>query len=181
MGVNIYPEIEHGKVYKVKTLCAYDKKGKMWKSYDRRTVRYVTRWRKDEDIFLMSPTTIPDIGFDPFCLLGVQKPWGRPKGKSPLFTDIEETKDLELSTELCADALRRVCFGPKDNNLYHRPLSEEGAVYRNRGFIVEYTTWVTGIGYYARKVCDGESKVHFFQSDWEVNKVCITVDENTCL
>lgn len=176
MGVKVYPEIEYGKVYKVKTLFAYNKNNKRWNSYVKRTVRYATRWRKDEDIFLISTTTIPSIGFAPFCLLEVRKSSTRSKGTRPLFTDIEERKDLELST---VDDMgdRLVCFGEK-NSCYLHPFDLEGVADPYYNPLMTYGMRVIGVGYYYRYNCNGESKVHFEQSFMNVNDVYILVDDN---
>lgn len=175
MGV-IYPEIEYGKVYKVKTLYAYNKKDKKWNSYVKRTVRYVTRWRRDEDIFLMSTTTIPNSAFAPFCLLEIRKSSTRSKGTSPLFTDIEERKDLELST---VDEMgdRLVCFGEKNSRYFH-PFDLEGFTEPYYNPFMTYGMMVRGVGYYYRSDYNGESKVHFHQSCMNVNEVRILVDDD---
>ena len=175
MGV-IYPEIEYGKVYKVKTLYAYNKKDKKWNSYVKRTVRYVTRWRRDEDIFLMSTTTIPSSGFTPLCLLEIRKSLTRSKGTSPLFTDIEERKDLELST---VDEMgdRWVCFGEKNSHYFH-PFDLEGVTDPYYNPFMTYGMMVRGVGYYHRSNYNGESKVHFDQSRKNVTKVYLLVDDD---
>ena len=175
MGVEVYPEIEYGKVYKVKTLYAYNKKDKKWNSYVKRTVRYVTRWRRDEDIFLMSTTTIPSSGFTPFCLLEIRKSSTRSKGTSSLFTDIEERKDLELST---VDDLgdRLVCFGEKNSRYFH-PFDLEGVTDPYYNPFMEYGMMVRGVGYYYRSDYNRESKVHFRQS-LSVNEVHLWVDDD---
>lgn len=175
MGVEVYPEIEYGKVYKVKTLYAYNKNKKRWNSYVKRTVRYVTRWRRDEDIFLMSTTTIPDSAFAPFCLLEIRKS-STYKGTSPLFTDIEERKDLELST---VDDLgdRLVCFGEKNSRYFH-PFDLEGVTDPYYNPFMVYGMRVMGVGYYHRSNYNGESKVHFSQSCMNVNEVRILVDDD---
>ena len=178
MGVEVYPEIEYGKVYKVKTLYAYNKKDKKWNSYVKRTVRYVTRWRRDEDIFLISTTAIPNSAFAPFCLLEVRKS-STHKGTSPLFADIEERKDLELST---VDDLgdRLVCFGEKNSRYFH-PFNLEGVAYPYYNPFVEYSMLVMGVGYYYRSDYNGESKVHFTQSRMNVNNTYILVDDDICI
>lgn len=178
MGVEVYPEIEYGKVYKVKTLYAYNKKDKKWNSYVKRTVRYVTRWRRDEDIFLMSTTTIPSSGFIPFCLLEIRKS-STYKGTSPLFTDIEERKDLELST-VDNDGDRWVCFGEKNSRYFH-PFDLEGVAYPYYNPFAEYSMMVMGIGYYYRSDYNGESKVHFCQSCMNVDETYILVDDDICI
>lgn len=174
----IYPEIEYGKVYKVKTLFAYNKKEKRWNSYMKRTVRYVTRWRKDEDVFLMSPTTIPDIGFDPLCLLEIRKSSNR-KGTNPLFTDIEERKDLELST-VDDNWDRWVCFGKKNSCCFH-PFNLEGVADPYYTPFAGYSMSVRGVGYYYRSDYNGESKVHFCQSSMDVDETYILVDDDICI
>lgn len=178
MDNKIYPQIEYGKVYKVKTLYAYNKKDKKWNSYVKRTVRYITRWRRDEDIFLMSPTTIPDIGFTPLCLLEIRKS-STYKGTSPLFTDIEEMKDLELST---VDDLgdRLVCFGEKNSRYFH-PFDLEGATDPYYNPFMTYGMRVMGVGYYYRSDYNGESKVHFCQSSMDVDETYILVDDDICI
>ena len=175
MGVEVYPEIEYGKVYKVKTLYAYNKKDKKWNSYVKRTVRYVTRWRRDEDIFLISTTTIPDSAFAPFCLLEIRKS-STYKGTSPLFTDIEERKDLELST---VDDLgdRLVCFGEKNSRYFH-PFDLEGITDPYYNPFMTYGMMVRGVGYYYRSDYNRESKVHFNQSHMNVDETYILVDDD---
>ena len=164
MGVEVYPEIEYGKVYKVKTLYAYNKKDKKWNSYVKRTVRYVTRWRRDEDIFLMSPTTIPSSAFIPFCLLEVRKS-STYKGTSPLFTDMDDLGD------------RLVCFGEK-NSCYFHPFDLEGVTDPYYNPFMVYGMRVMGVGYYYRSDYNGESKVHFSQSCMNVNEVHLLVDDD---
>ena len=174
MGVEVYPEIEYGKVYKVKTLYAYNKKDKKWNSYVKRTVRYVTRWRRDEDIFLISTTTIPSSGFAPFCLLEIRKS-STHKGTSPLFTDIEERKDLELST---VDEMgdRLVCFGEKNSRYFH-PFDLEGVTDPYYNPFMVWGMMVRGVGYYHRSNYNGESKVQFSQSCKNVKEVHLLVDD----
>ena len=174
MGVEVYPEIEYGKVYKVKTLYAYKKNEKRWNCYVKRTVRYVTRWRRDEDIFLISTTTIPDSAFAPFCLLEVRKS-STCKGTSPLFTDIEERTDLELST---VDDLgdRLVCFGEKNSRYFH-PFDLEGITDPYYNPFMTYGMMVRGVGYYYRSDYNRESKVHFRQS-LSVDEVHLLVDDD---
>ena len=154
---------------------AYNKKDKKWNSYVKRTVRYVTRWRRDKDIFLMSPTTIPSSAFTPFCLLEILKS-SIYKGTSPLFTDIEERKDLELST---VDDLgdRLVCFGEK-NSCYFHPFDLEGVTDPYYNPFMVYGMRVMGVGYYYRSDYNGESKVHFSQSRENVNKVYLLVNDD---
>lgn len=173
-----YPEIEYGKIYKVKTLFAYNTKEKRWNSYVKRTVRYVTRWRKDEDIFLISPTTIPSSEFAPFCLLEIRKS-STHKGTSPLFTNIEERKDLELST-VDNNGDRWVCFGRKNSRYFH-PFDLEGVTDPYYNPFMAYGMTVMGIGYYYRSDYNGESKVHFDQLRINVNEILVLVDDNICI
>ena len=123
----------------------------------------------------MSPTTIPSSAFIPFCLLEVRKS-STYKGTSPLFTDIEERKDLELST---VDDLgdRLVCFGEK-NSCYFHPFDLEGVTDPYYNPFMVYGMRVMGVGYYYRSDYNGESKVHFDQSRANVNKVYLLVNDD---
>ena len=123
----------------------------------------------------MSPTTIPSSAFIPFCLLEVRKS-SIYKGTSPLFTDIEERKDLELST---VDDLgdRLVCFGEKNSRYFH-PFDLEGVTDPYYNPFMTYGMRVMGVGYYYRSDYNGESKVHFDQSRANVNKVYLLVNDD---
>ena len=93
-----YPEIEYGKIYRVKTRIAYDVKlyEGCFRTYFRRVVRYVARWRKDEDSYLISEShNVMNTYFHtmPVLDLHVVDSGG---GLEPLFTDIEEMTDLDL-------------------------------------------------------------------------------------
>ena len=93
-----------------------------------------------------------------------------------MFTDIEERKDLELST---VDDLgdRLVCFGEKNSRYFH-PFDLEGVTDPYYNPFMVYGMRVMGVGYYYRSDYNGESKVHFSQSRANVNKVYLLVNDD---
>ena len=93
-----YPEIKYGKIYRVRTRVAYDadEYKKCFRVYSRRITRYVMRWRKNEDSYLISEgCNVIDTHFYKLPVMDLDVREGG-EGLEPLFTDIEEMTDLDL-------------------------------------------------------------------------------------
>lgn len=158
-----YPEIEYGKIYRVKTRIAYYADGRVgsFRVFFRRVVRYVTRWRKDEDSYLISEgCNVIDTNFIKLPVMDLDVKDGG-EGLEPLFTDIEEMKDWELFVHRDYGVLLIRPKNVNDPTIY--PLCsflEHVPYYIN----FQYYFGIHIYGFGILKPDDKEGKVHFESS-----------------
>lgn len=157
-----YPEIKYGKIYRVKTKFAYDtdEYKHCFRMYSRRVTRYVMRWRKNVDSYFISPyMNVMDTYLSPLSILDLDL-HDVGEGVEPLFTDIEEMKDLDLFLQ-CSSSSGALCIRNKDfNDPNFCPFSS--ALERAPYYVdFEYytNTWIYGFGVLMADL--KERKVHF--------------------
>lgn len=184
MGVNTYPEIKYGKIYKVRTRIAYYVKGYIgsFRVFSRKVVRYVTRWRDNEDSYLISEgCNVIDTNFIKLPVLDLKVIRDEGEGIEPLFTDIEEMKDWELFVHRNFGVL---LIRPKDvNNPNICPLLS----------FVEQVPYCTNFQYYfgvhipihgfgVLRLDGNEGKVHFDSNISEFNDTirCSVLVDKDC-
>lgn len=155
-----YPEIEYGKIYRVRTKLAYDTNEykHCFRMYSRRITRYVMRWRKDEDSYLISTNrNVLDTYLDNMCILDLDlQDVG--EGVEPLFTDIYEMMGWDLFMH-CDDGvlcIRRESFKDPDFCPFSSAL-ERAPYYVDFEYYTD--TWIYGFGVLMADL--KERKVHF--------------------
>ena len=179
-----YPEIEYGKIYRVKTRIAYDVKlyEGCFRMYSRRVVRYVTRWISNEDSYLISEgCNVIDTYFHNLPVMDLDVREGG-EGLEPLFTDIEEMKDLGLFVHWRDGKLRIMPRDSEFPSCYPLFSMLERAPY---DINFQYYFGIPIYGFGLVKPNDKERKVHFESSTYSTSdtlrcSVMVDRDCNIC-
>ena len=160
-----YPEIEYGKIYRVKTRIAYSANGRVgdfW-VFSRKVVRYITRWRRNEDSYLISEShNVIGTYFHTLPIMDLDVRDGG-EGLEPLFTDIEEMMDLDLFVHWQDGKLRIMPRDSEFPSCYPLFSMLERAPY-DINFQYYFGIHIYGFGLV--KPNDKERKVHFESSTY---------------